>query len=336
MSSFFRKASLLCLLIVACLLSATAASALTVSPVLFDQTVNPGSSSHGSIQLLNDTNQDQTFYASVQNFVPQGEEGRQQFLPETDTSGLVSWISLEKPSIVLKAGQTVAFNWVLNIPKDAEPGGHYAAVFFSTLPQGKQGSVGIGAKTGVLFLVNVNGKIKEDADVESFLVMNHDNSVSEQQLVVSDRLPVNFELRVRNNGSVHIQPQGTVRVTDMFGREVASIPTNPLNSRVLPSSVRRIRSSWGPSDLPNNAGFFSDVMSEVKGFGFGRYTATVAVAYGTQAHQPLTATVSFWIIPWRLLLVVCILLLVFVLFLKWYNRQVVKSAMKKATKKELL
>jgi hypothetical protein len=331
MPSFFRRGWFALLSAsVFCLLQASVVHAFAVSPVLIDQTLDPGKSLQGTIRVINDTDQAQTYYASVQNFVPQGEEGQQQFLPETDTSGLASWISLDKTSFRLKSHEVQDFAWAIMLPQKAEPGGHYAAIFFSTLPQTNQdSSVGVGAKTGVLFLINVTGNIKEAATVESFHALSHDNVIYAQETSFFDRLPVNFELRVRNDGSVHVLPTGTIRITNMFGNTVATVPVNPSNGRVLPNSVRKVRSSWGPDDLPEQGGFFTEFQSEWKGFGLGRYTASADAAYGLK-HQALAASVSFWIIPWRLLLAAFLALCLLVLFLKGYNRMVVKSAMGRA------
>lgn len=315
-------------------LQASVVHAFAVSPVIVDQTLDPGTSSQGVIRVTNDTEQDQTYYASVQNFVPQGEEGQQEFLPETDASGLVTWITLDKPSFLLAAHESQDFPWVLRLPQDAEPGGHYAAIFFSTLPQSKEGtSVGVGAKTGVLFLVNVTGNIKEEMSVESFRALSHDNLIYAQETSYFDRLPVNFELRVRNEGSVHVQPTGSIRVTNILGNTVASVPLNPAMGRVLPSSVRKIRSSWGPEDLPMNAGFFTDIQSEWKGFAIGKYTAVADASYGAK-HQRLSASVSFWVIPWRLLLAAFLALIILIVLLKGYNRMVVRSAVSKMNRKK--
>jgi hypothetical protein len=132
---------------------------------------------------------------------------------------------------------------------------------------------------------------------------------------------------VKNTGSVHIKPAGVVTVKNMLGNRVAGVNLNPNDSRVLPSSTRKIRTAWGPgTDEPK--GFLGELLAEWKGFAIGKYTATVEGTYGSQ-HLPLAATVSFWVLPWRLLLVAIALLVVLIVLLKGYNRMVVSSAMKK-------
>lgn len=311
-------------------LSVSSAKAFAVSPVLYDYTLDPGASIQGTMRISNDTNQRQTYYTSIQNFVPQGEEGQQEFVQEAVPSGLMTWIGLDRPTVMLDPGESADFGWAVRIPQNAEPGGHYAAVFFSTIPDGAAGSaVGVGAKTGVLFLVNVNGNIREAASIESFTVLDR-NRIPATKL---NRLPAHFEVRMRNQGSVHLRPEGTITFTNMFGSRVGSSPLNATNGRVLPNSVRRLYSSWGPLDVESSGGFFDELVGEAKGFALGKYTATLEATYG-RTSQRATATATFWVIPWRLLLVALLALIGLVALIKGYNRLVVRSAMNRMSKKK--
>ncbi len=316
------------------LFGAQVVHAFTVSPVIFDKTVDPGSNTQGVVHIVNDTNAPQTYYVTVQNFVPQGEEGQQTFLPSTDTVGLVSWIGLDRKVVSLKSGEGDDFRWSLNIPTKAEPGGHYAAIFFSTIPQNgtHASNVGVGAKTGVLFLVNVNGNIIERASVASFKVLKGGTPSQAMRANVIDHLPAFFELRIHNEGSVHFIPKGVITITNIFGNKLTDIGVDPAGSRVLPNSIRKVRSTWG-GVMPAGNGFFAKLRAEWAGFAFGRYTATVHATYGT-SHAPLTAQVSFWVIPWRLLIIGLLALILFILLVKGYNALVVRSAIRTSEKKK--
>ena len=63
------------------------------------------------------------------------------------------------------------------------------------------------------------------------------------------------------------------------------VPVNDTRGNVLPKSVRKFNQEWKNLD---------------KTF-FGRYTATLNLMYGNnQKAEPVT--VSFWILPWKLVL----------------------------------
>lgn len=308
------------------------ASAITISPILFDESMDPGQVKQGTIRVQNDTSQTQTYYASTQNFVGKGEEGQQEFLVEKELTGLAEWIRLEQESVTLEPGKSAEFKWSIELPKNAEPGGHYAAVFFAMQPKdGKDTSVGIGGRTGVLFLVNVSGNIREAADVESFRLMNNADTEKAVPTSMIDSLPAYFEVRVKNTGSVHLKPEGDIVIKNMFGGTVGTVPANPAKGRVLPDGIRKFRTMWGDKDLVEGSGFFAGLKREWKGFAFGKFTAELDAKYGTQ-NQPLKASVTFWVLPWHIMLLALGLLIVLFLGLKLYNKMIIKSAMSRSTK----
>jgi hypothetical protein len=293
--------------------------AFSVSPVVIDLEVAPGTAAQGKIQVTNTDSQRRTYYVSVQKFVAKGEDGQQDFLPEEDQTGLASWITPDQRSVTLQPGETAPFSYVVSVPLNAEPGGHYAALFFSDRPTVEgDTAVGVGAKVGVLFLLRVPGDILESARVESF------RTTSER----INRLPAYFELRVRNLGSVHLRPEGSVVIRNMFGSTVANVPANPRQAAVLPNSVRRFESAWANTFEEERGGFVAELKNEWKNFGIGRYTAEAQVLYGEQ-KQELRATTMFWVIPWRVIVVVIALLVLLIVLLSLYNRMVVRAALKK-------
>lgn len=313
------------------LVACSPVSAVTISPLKFDYFMNPGDSRQGEIKVINETAETQTYYASVQNFVANGEEGQQTFLNETEKTGLVSWTSLEQKVVTLAPGKSDDFKWVINIPKNAEPGGHYAAIFFSTQPETDQGkAVGVGGRVGVLFLVNVNGNVREGASVESFQTVVGEDPQLAIPTGWTNRLPVGFELRIKNSGSVHFKPVGEISVESMFGKN-QSIQANPNDSAVLPNTIRKIRSSFGPRGLPVG-GFFQELKNEWKGLAFGKYIARANVSYG-QNKQTLTAETSFWVLPWRLGIVAVLCVGILILLISGYNKLVIRSAMRKSVRK---
>lgn len=308
------------------------ASAITVSPVLFDESMDPGQGKQGVIRVQNDTNQTQTYYASTQNFVGKGEEGQQEFLTEEQETGLASWIKLERQSVMLEPGKASDIKWTVSVPQNAEPGGHYAAVFFAMQPKDDKGSsVGIGGRTGILFLVNVSGNIRESAQIESFKVMDSSDTNKAEETSFINHLPAYFETRVKNTGSVHLRPEGEITIKNMFGSEVGKIQANPANGRVLPDGIRKYRTMYGPKDEVVGDGFWSGLMREWKGLGFGKYTAELNAKYGNQ-NQPLAASLTFWIIPWRLAVAILGLLVMLVVLLKVYNTMIIRSAVSKSSK----
>lgn len=320
-----RKTSFI-LAAVACLIliPLAAVRAITVSPVLLEFDIAKGASKQGKIRIWNETAEPQTYSVVVRNFVPKGEEGEQEYIEEETPTSLASWVTVERQPVTLAPDASTELSFLISVPAGAEPGGHYATIFFASGPVKGQGGVGVSSRIGVLLLVNVPGEIREEARIESFRIMSGADipRLRSGQAVrpyggnVISRLPANFELRVRNLGSTHVRPDGWLVVRNLIGWEVARAPANPKKSSVLPGSVRRIDAAWqktddGPpvGDLASRspadrqgAGWWAETKSEWRNFALGRYTATLDASYGSRNEKFPMQTISFWVFPWHLAL----------------------------------
>ena len=80
-------------------------------------------------------------------------------------------------------------------------------------------------------------------------------------------------------------------------------------------------------------GFFAGLKKEWNNFAFGRYTAHLDIVYGSEGETAKAST-SFFVIPWRILSIVIIslavLLFLFSLGLKRYNRWIILKAQQTA------
>ena len=303
---FSRLRPLLCAAILGggFLISAGPVSALAVSPVLYDFEIAPGSSRQSGVTLTNDTREEETYTLHAQNFSPSGECGQQVYVEEARPTGLASWIYPERPTVILGPGESAEFPFVVNVPRNAEPGGHYATLFFTRTGDVDEGSgVGVGSEVGVLLLVNVPGNVREDAQVESFTLRGSK---------IRDRLPVFFDLRIRNLGSVHFRTRGTLIIKNMFGRVVQRTSANPNNVATLPASVRRVESVWARTltdepdqdpcfyppvtDTSRDGGFLNNLRAEWDNFALGRYRASVEITYSSTAPAVVSEDVIFLVI----------------------------------------
>jgi hypothetical protein len=204
------------------------------------------------------------------------------------------------------------------VPKTVDPGGHYAAVFWGTSPPKVEGSgAGVEGRIAMLFLVNVEGKVKEDAKIIEFHPLAS----------FLTHLPVNFMVRFQNNGSVHEHPAGDVMIKNMFGRQAAILPFNiqPSTGNVLPKSIRRFDLSWAKRVMDKSA---SEWSQEWHNFAFGYYSAELVATYGV-GNTLIAAHTSFWVFPWMVLLVLLAALIALILVLRAvlanYNKSVIRK-----------
>ena len=302
------------------------ASALTITPVRFEISGNPGDILRGEILLINENETAETFYSTFSNFEAQGESGSPAFVEPKE--GLGTWIQTEFGSVYLTPRQQKIIPFTITVPKDAEPGGHFAVIFWGTSPAGG-GGVSVGAQTGVLVLLSVNGEVREDAGLLGFQIKDKKfwHSV----------LPVSFEYRFKNDGGDRVKPEGKIVIRNTVFWPTEKINANPVVGNVLPGSTRKFSVDWikysRPADYVAPTGIFGKFWSNVgyqwRNFAVGLYSANLKVAYGISGAEA-KGSAFFFVFPWQLVLVMLIVL--FLLFwgggklIRRYNRFIIEKA----------
>ena len=308
------------------------AAALTVSPVRIELTGDPGTVIEGELVLINEQEETRTFYSSFGNFEATGETGTPSFV--TAEEGLATWIETIS-SVTLEPREEKEVPYTIAIPKDADPGGHFAAIFWGTSPPKTEqgGQVSIGAKVGVLILLRVSGEIEEGGGILEF-------SAKDKQKFFSS-LPVQFAYRFQNGGDDRIKPEGEITIKNMFGKTLAVLPANKSEGNVLPQSIRKFEVIWEKEDkedredsskqeiVDDKEGFLAGLKREWNNFAFGRYTTILNLEYGA-AGEKAQASFSFFIIPWRILSIVlfilAVLVFLFIIGIKRYNKWIIAKA----------
>jgi hypothetical protein len=300
----------------------TSAQALTIIPPSFEFGVTAGQTIETEIKMYNETQESVELFTEVTNFKAAGESGNPTYDFDAVPFGLATWFDINAGPVTLAPAERLVVPIIVNVPIDADPGGHYAAVFFGNTPPNDDGSqVAIGSKIGTLFLVSVAGDVVEHGGVQSLLINEGKSSVS--------RLPVTVSTRFANQGNVHVRPTGTITIKNIFGGTSEVLNFNEAEGATLPGTVRRYDATWEKSTVNDTGGFWTEFGNEWRNFAFGRYTTTAELVYGSN-KTPVTASISFWVLPWRVISLIVILLIIVILlviiFLKRYNAWVIKRA----------
>ncbi len=245
---------------------------ISVSPTVFELSANPGDTLKESFRIVNGTDQAITLKAKAENFTAEGEEGGVN-LTEDDTSySLASWITVSPTDVTVPARGSQFFDFTINVPANAEPGGHFGAVIVSTKAVDVQNTgASVSQEAGPLILLSVSGDIVEQARIVDFKAAKS----------FWESGPVVLETRVENGGNVHFRPSGTIIIKNMFDKQETALDLEERN--VLPGSIRKLTNEWSP------------------GFKVGRYTATLSIVYGPDS-QIDTASTSFIIFPYKIIL----------------------------------
>lgn len=304
----------------------TTAEAFSVSPSQLDLRLEKGDFKIGYITLKSTSAASSEYMVTSQNFIATGEEGRLDFIQPNNVFKDTDWITPEKQTVLLEGRDTRELRYTIQIPEDAETGGHYIALLFSNkLSDDAATGTKSNAKIGVLFYLEVVGNSIENSAVESFSLLKNTNI---------NRLPLKFETVIKNSGNVHIKPGGEIVIKNFLGKTAASIPLNPDSLKILPNGARRLESEWGRNNIPDSgraSNWFSELQNEWHNFAFGPYTATVNGSYGA-GERPLQAQLKFWVIPWRIITLVIALLLILIVLQKFYKRSIRKCLIRQANK----
>ncbi len=290
--------------------------AITISPPRFDEIVfTPGQEINEKIIVYNESSVQRVFIFEVQNFEAADESGSPKFLE--DQTGLASWITVLKDQIVVAPDEVTEVPFKISVPAGAPPGGYYAAIFLvsGTKEEIESRQVSQQFKVGTLLLGQVPGEVEEKVALKEFKINSGDKNFFSLR-------PKGFSTLFENIGTVHSRPEVKVLITNGNWTKDA-VDLNPGGGYILPGSVRKFESRWRISEP---TGFWSKLKIEIKEFTFGRYKASLLLDDKIDLNTENYLT--FWVIPWHLLLVVVFLIIILITLVKVFRKIVIRKASK--------
>ncbi len=255
-----------------------------LEPAKFEVSLDPGQSIVKDLTVTNRMKKTRKFKVEVEDFTGSKSGKRAVVLmgEERGPYSLKDYIKPELQEFSLKPNQKMVMSVKINIPEDAQPGGLYGSVLVSSVPTQKETELaGKGAKSGAiiisrlgaLFFVKVNGDVFEKGSLRDFRTIP-------SKKVFFQNSPIGFEILFQNKGSVHLDPYGVIKIKNILGGVVDEIKVDPYFA--MPDSLRYRQVKWNKRIL------------------LGRYEATALInrGYGNIVDE---MSVSFWILPWKLI-----------------------------------
>src|SRR6056297_11399 len=279
-------------------------------PSVIETAADPGQQLTDAVEVTNLSDDAQTYFLFVRDIEGVAGNGQPIYAEDNlERSGqeLSSWITLTATQLTLAPGASQAVPFLISVPDDAAPGGHFGSVFASLEPPAETAegaSAGVGYRVGNIINLRVSGDIVERATIRS---------LQTDQYVYGDK-SVNFTAVVENDGNVLVRPVGPLTISNMLGDTVAELTMNDSRAGVYPGTQRELFAEW-----------------QENGLGFGRYTAEVALVYGNagEAQYNTTANTIFWVLPWEilqpLLITLVVLALVSYVLVRYYINQQIRK-----------
>ena len=308
---------------------------LTLSPTFINLTTDPGKSVDSQFRVTNNNAFDEYLQVVVAK-MDVGSDGQVVLRDITAEDEFARWLTLSEEQFIIGPNQAKTVRFTLNPPDSASLGYYYTLLVTRVRPSEQEGQpqAVISGSAGITVLLDVRSpNAKKELQVVDF----------KPSSMVYEYLPTTLKATIKNTGNVHVVPFGDVFFDSMFNEEIAVLPMNQGRGNVLPNAERTFDVTWSDGFAvrqpktqdgvvvkdSNGKEVFETTydFSKANKFRIGKYTAHLVMVYDNGERDiPIEATVSFWVIPWKLILAaVAIVLgppfLVFFLMRRAYKRR---------------
>ena len=291
-----QKIFISCFILVSCFMfhvsfiHAQSHLSLTAIPPRLEIEAVPGKIITKTVKVRNDSTVEIIISINVKDYIVSDETGTPiQLELSSETSAnrwsASSWIQVSPSRLVVGPSEIKAMVVTIITPEDALPGGHYAMIIHSPDASASldQSGSAIVANVGTLLYLKVPGQIRQEAKVKIF-------SAPEFQ----EQGPVNFQTVITNLSDIHITPVGSIKITNWLGQKSDELILK--NSNIFPYASREFQNTLDRKWL------------------FGRYKANLLASFGTSGDF-VVDSLYFWVIPWRLVILVIVALTIIVLLI---------------------
>ena len=271
-----------------------------VSPAENELFLDPGQTAVRQLTITSRLGKEMKFLITTEDFTGSktGETASVLLGEEKGPYSLKDYLKPEITEFTLQQGEKMVLPIEISIPGDAEPGGRYGAVLVSAVPASPEAEASAGevvsgvkvkARIAALYLVRVKGEVQEKGTLKEIKMAGPAKAFYEKG-------PFSFELAFENKGNVHLVPYGIIEIKNLLDRKVGEIEITPWFA--MPDSLRLRTVKWD------------------RGFAFGRYTATAKINRGYQDIID-EKSISFWVLPWKVIAVGLGILVVVITLLTW-------------------
>jgi hypothetical protein len=274
--------------------------ALQVTPSPLIATIEPGKKSTLELRINNTGSTKESFSMDLRSFTVDKQSGKVDLLNEKPKE-ISSFVSFSEPTFTLEPAQWVTQRVIVDTPKDAGFSYSFAIMVVrdeKTAPQNS--GAAIQGSVAVFTLLNVS---RPDANRELRVI---EFSSAKK---VYEYLPSNLSLKIENTGNTIVAPSGNIFISrntsDKDSLRVLQI--NESGGYILPDSTRILDVAWDDGFPVHKTvdGVQKTVwdFSKLSQLRIGRYTAKAIVIYDDGERDiPIEAVVSFWVIPWKLII----------------------------------
>lgn len=300
--------------------------AFTLSPSVLNLKTKPGQSTTFQLKIRNNSTNPEALEIAVNKLKSSLTGDRPEFSEFEPEDPFPTWLSFTPQQFTIEPGAWQQVEGTITPPENALLG-YYAGIVFRRQINVKpnEGETEIAGAPAVIALF----------EVESSAAFPQLQLVSFTGPRWVEYLPATFTVEVINSGNIHLQPFGNIFIDQERVKDVGILTINETAGFVLPGGKRIFKSQWTEGfplieTARNEDGRETKKViwdfSKANWLRMGKFTATMLLAYNDGVRDvPLEASMTFWVIPWKLILGAIAVLLILGLGLFTMTKPVLRA-----------
>lgn len=268
---------------------------LTLSPVTVSIETTPGTTKSIPFKVRNNSTEKETLTVSFGTFVADESGQRPKLLDPKPGDTFLNWLQINESTFEVAPNEWKNLELSFSPPADAALSYYYTVMISRSQSSPRPGETVVQGSPALLVLATVSSpNAKRELQLESFRALTP----------ILESLPQNLSVIIRNTGNVHITPVGNVFIDGEGKKDLAVLSLNAGNNAILPNSTREYQVNWSdPEPAEKNNGPFDWDFGQGSSLRWGKYTAHLLLVYDNgERDVPVESYVTFWVFPWRVLL----------------------------------
>lgn len=279
---------------------------LQVSPSPLVVTVKPGETKSYDLKIRNAGSAPEKLTIAPRAFTINNASGDVAFDDTKKPAEIGDWTTFSSPNFTVQPGEWFTQKVTLSIPESA--GFSYSfALVITRQDAATSGESGRELKGSVAVFALVSIDKPGATRTLQLEKMSTDSQIYEY-------LPATINVQFKNVGNSIVRPDGNVFIQrgSNDSEPTTTLPVNKNEGYILPGSMRTLAINWedgfpGVRTVTDSSGKTTTEsdwnFANLSKFRIGYYTAKLVAVYNDgQRDIPVTGEVGFWVIPWKLLL----------------------------------
>jgi len=262
---------------------------INIAPARQELVADPGETTAVNVRLYNPTSNPITGNLGVVDFIVERDDGVPTFLEQNEVSprfAAAAWVNLPYDKVIIPSKESVTIQAKINIPQAANAGGRYFAIYFEhgrtspDLSDQEDKDVAVTHRIVSLTYLTITGPVDESALLKEL-----------KAPAFLEYGPITATSEITNQGDLHIRPQGTITLTNMFGKIVDQ------------------QSLEGKNVFPDASRIYENILAQNQRWLIGKYRIDLSATYG-DGGQVIKGTVFTWVFPWKLVTMIILAIVI--------------------------